>query len=151
MKTVRSKKLWQYLHETGALALGEEAIAVAKAEYRRQYKREWKQKNKSKPKRELRPEFTLQQHQALTLKARRNGYKPTGYLKELALATLDGKINVLPFKERLTEILQQIVVAGHLLHGLRSGGYMITVDELKEVDDLLKKSQAELTEYLFLP
>jgi hypothetical protein len=151
MRKIASKKLFLYLQETGALASGDEAIITeAKRAYRRQYKREHRLKQKGLPKKELRPSFTERQYHDLILKAKRNGYKPTVYIKELVIATLNGQPNLLPFRERLTSVLQNIMLANNSIHSIKAGAFVITIDQLNEIEILIKEAEERLTEYLYL-
>ncbi len=73
---IRSRNLYLFLVEKEVLDKGEQALKEAKAEYRRIYKRTWK-KNIVVKKKELRPAFTLKEHNAIQLKAIEFGLTPT--------------------------------------------------------------------------
>lgn len=102
---IRSKALWQYLHDTGALNGTAEDIARAKAEYRRIYKRTWKQGKRKK--RELRPGFTEQEYTELCKRATLFNLPPTTYVRELVLAAQE-RPDLIPHRETLLYVLQRI-------------------------------------------
>ena len=144
-KRIRSKALYEFLFQKGVLGCSDSVINEFKREFRKEYKRKWKRQAKSKPQKELRPVFTIKQHEALFQKAKLNGYTPTGYLKELALASLDGKTNLLPFKERLIELLQTIILASNVLHSMQNSS-----SEEKELASYLQQAETQLRDYLSL-
>jgi len=82
---IRSKALWQYLSDTGALNGTEEDIAKAKAEYRKVYKRIWKRNNQM-PRKEMRPCFTLKEYHELQILAKNAGMNPTSFFKQQVLS-----------------------------------------------------------------
>lgn len=150
MGKIRSKALFEYLEQCGALASGDPAlIAEAKRRYRIEYKRN--HKRSSIKKRELRPLFAESQYLALIQKAKSNGYKtPTAYLYELAIGLLDGRTTPLPFKEKLIDVLQKIALAHHAFHSVKAMSFMVTTEQLDQVEKLIKEAEEALTEYLYL-
>lgn len=105
---IRSKNLWQYLSDTGALKGSESDIAKGKEEYRRMYFRQWKELHK-RPQKELRIILTIREYLDLKVKALEVGLKPTPYLKELALVAIATKQRV--DKNSLKKILQLVKMA----------------------------------------
>jgi hypothetical protein len=96
----------QYLSDTGALSGTSEDIAVAKLAYRREYKRRWKHDRLIKPI-ELRPGFTTKQYKELQIRAHEFGLTPTGYIKQLAVSSIENQA-IIPYKPTLLKVLQQI-------------------------------------------
>src|ERR1017187_7590492 len=95
----RSKALWQYLNDIGALQGTPEDIERAKRNYRRDYKRKWRQNKVIKPI-ELRPGFTAKEYKELKIAAKMAGIIPTIFIKQTALASL-GVGKVIPEKTKL--------------------------------------------------
>lgn len=106
MKPIRSKRLYEFLLTSGVLDKGDEAIREAKQEYRKRYKREWKGSRKGVRK-ELRPIFTLAEHQAILIKADEMGMYPTAFVRNCVRAQMNATV-VLPERERLEQVAQLI-------------------------------------------
>lgn len=133
MPRIRSKKLWQYLFDAGVLNGSEADILKAKAEYRKKYKREWKQ-NRLIPKKELRPTFTLKEYQMVRFKAQTLKLTATAFLKEVTLASIEGK-QIIYNKEELLKILQLISMS-IIAFGNNEHRFIIT-EQLYEAEKLL--------------
>lgn len=110
---MRSKQLWQYLSDTGALNGTEEDIVKAKYEYRKLYKRTWK-RDRQKPVVELRPGFSLKEIQAIKQKADELKLTPTALVKNLALSCIEKKL-IVPHKHELLLVLQLLGMASTAL------------------------------------
>lgn len=106
---IRSKALWQYLSETGALNGTVEEIATAKKKYRQNYKRTWKQ-NRIIRKIELRPGFTDREFKELAIRAQAVGLTPTALVREHVLSYLQNS-ELIPNRNRLLKVLQLISMA----------------------------------------
>lgn len=146
MKPIRSKQLWQYLQDTGALATGDPAvIAASKREFRKAYKRDW-ERNKTLKKRELRPRFNEKNYAALLAKSKANGFKtPTGYISAIITALLQER-TVIPHRDELLKILQLVSMAGHAIDALKVRSALFT--ELNQIEHQVKEAEDALTHYL---
>ncbi len=110
MKRIRSIRLYTYLVEHNIDFNDQEAIALAKQNYRRKYKREWKRT--AKRKKELRPLFSEQEYKGLCKRANLLGLKPTTYIRELVLTNQEN-YEIIPNKDQLLIILQQVSMAAN--------------------------------------
>jgi|GEM_PF-1263096 len=102
---IRSRNLYEYLLQSGALRGSEDDIAFAKQEYRRKYKQQWKKI--SRPRKEIRIEVTLKQYEAIKIKAMELELLPTTFSRSAILASTLIK-HYIPYKDRLLKILQFI-------------------------------------------
>ena len=100
---IRSRNLYLFLVEKEVLDKDGQAIADAKAEYRRIYKRNWK-KNILVKKKELRPAFTPKEYTGIRLKALELGLTPTGFIQKTALESIQ-QATLIPQREKLLKIL----------------------------------------------
>jgi len=132
---IRSKALWKYLHDTGALTQGKEAIATAKREYRKQYKREHRRKRKKK---DVRPLFNPKEYEALALRAHLFNLCPTAYAREVILQAQELR-ELIPNRTHLMQILQKVSMALIASHN---------PERLPEVQPLLMEAETELLHYL---
>lgn len=135
---IRSKALWQFISDTGALNGSEEDIAKAKAEYRKIYKRNWK-RNRQIPQREMRPCFTLKEYREIWLKANEAGMNPTSFFKEQVLCILTNTISKKD-REMLLQVLQCISVCSI---GLEKSNI-----DLTELQFNISKAEELLIQYL---
>lgn len=110
---IRSKQLLLYLLEHNIDFEDREALAQAKAEYRKLYKKNWKQK--SQKNKELRPTFTETEYSELCKRAELFGLTPTGYLRELILTNQENR-ELIPHREELLILLQFISMALNQIH-----------------------------------
>lgn len=106
MKKIRSKKLYEYLVNADLLNGTPEEIFIAKQEYRKEYRREW-MKTKASLTKEVRIEFTRREYHNLLIYAKIIGKSPTALCKNLTSSAIQNK-QIIPNKERLQEILQEI-------------------------------------------
>lgn len=103
MKKNKQKQLTLFLESTGALSGTATEQAEAKKAYRRAYMLTWKKT--AKRKREVRIMLTEDEYTQIQKQAQYAGFKPTTYMRELALTTNSGLI---PRKDELLVILQKI-------------------------------------------
>ena len=138
---IRSKALWQYLSDTGALNGYDEDIAKAKAEYRRIYKRTWKRKQQL-PKKELRIVITPKEYGLLKLSACDAGYKsPTAFVRQYIL-NAHISAPTIPNKELLFQVSKYIGSAVILLFQNRAQQNILLIKEY------ISKADALLLQYL---
>ena len=127
MAKVRSKRLYQFLIDRGALNASKEEIMKVKAEYRKLYKKAWKKK-RNVPRKEIRPCFSLKEYLDIQVKAHELGVCPTRYVKQVVLSGLHGKALV-PHTNVLKKVLQ--------LLGIAQNSYGDAVASLPEAEKLL--------------
>jgi hypothetical protein len=109
MAKPKSKKLFEYLQNTGVLNGNNEEIALAKIEYRKQYLKNWKIA-KSPLSREMRIRFSLREYKDIQVFVYDLKLKPTTYAKKLILKSIINK-SILPNSEKLVSIYQKIGLA----------------------------------------
>ena len=105
---IRRNALYQYLLKSGVLHGTEEAIALAKQEYRKIYKRQWKLRKR--PRKEIRIEFTLKEFGNIKAKALESGSTHTAYARAVILSSI-GSAPQIPHKQTLLKVLQIISIA----------------------------------------
>lgn len=132
---IRSKALWAYLNELGVLTQGEEAIAIAKREYRKQYKREHKRK---RIKKEVRPLFSPKEYEALSVRANLFNLCPTSYAREVIMQAQQ-VTKLIPNRDELLSVLQKVSIAVIASN---------TLERLHELPQLLIEAEAQLLKYL---
>ena len=138
----RSKALWQYLNDTGALQGTPEDIERAKRSYRREYKRKWRQNKIIKPI-ELRPGFTAKEYRELKIAAKMAGMTPTIFIKRSALASL-GMAKAIPEKIKLLTALQLVSMASIAIFKAKHGRAI----DMETVANSIEQAEKVLLEYL---
>ena len=139
MRRIRSKQLWQYLHDSGALHGTEADIALAKREYVKHYKKQWRQ-NRLVKKIEIRPGFTPSEYQQLKARAGQAGNNPTTFVTNLVRAVLKEK-HTIPNRDLLLKVLQALSIASVALSRPK------TIQE-QETGELLHNTELMLLSYL---
>ncbi|MGQ2985465.1 plasmid mobilization protein [Flavobacterium sp.] len=102
----KQKQLTLFLEQAGVLSGTAIQQAEAKKAYRRAYMIEWKKT--AKRKREVRIMLSEEEYAQIRKQAQYAGFKPTTYLRELALAADSGLV---PRKDELLAILQKVRMA----------------------------------------
>jgi len=137
MAKPKSKKLLEYLQNTGVLNGSSEEIALAKIEYRKQYLRNWK--NAKTPLiKEMRIMFSLREYKDIKVFLYDLNLKPTTYAKQLILKSLTDQ-KVVPNLEKLEGIYQKI--------GMAINQNLKDHSNLKFIESIIKIEE-ELFEYL---
>jgi hypothetical protein len=132
---IRSKDLWQYLNDTGALNGNEEDIIQAKREYRKAYKCKWK-KNRHLPRKEMRPYFSLREYREICLKAHDIGVKPTAYVKMIVLSIVNEQ-NPMHSNEAIRTTVQQVSIVLNSLLELNDANLVDTIEVLTTAESTL--------------
>lgn len=126
---IRSRALYNFLLQRGALSASPEVIAQYKAEYRKLYKSNWKKRQR--PRKEIRFELTERQFVALQLQARAHGLRHTTYVRSLVLGSI-GEPNYTD--GRILEILQMVSMAAistsHNPHAERAHQLLLKAETL---------------------
>lgn len=130
---IRSQALYQFLRQRAVLDGPADAIARAKAEYRKLYKRQWKERRHTG--REIRIQFTARQFEAIRSQAARCGFRHTPYARKAVLAYLESGIAPLP-EEALLRALQLLGMASIALSKEATVSAEIT-SRLSEAERLL--------------
>jgi len=130
---IRSKKLYQYLLESGVLNGTPEAIGMAKLAYRNAYKKAWKQQ--SRPRKEIRFIVTLKQFESIKIKASEYELRPATYSRSVILQAAEGSL-VIPHRDQLLKVLQLVSMA--------------TIASERSVLNSLLSAQLAEVEYLLL-
>ncbi len=138
----RSKALWQYLNDTGALQGSQEDIERAKRNYRREYKRKWRQDKVIKPI-ELRPGFTAREYKELKIAAKMVGLTPTIFIKQSALASA-GVGKAIPEKAKLLSVLQLVSMVSIAVFKAKHG----RATDIQTVASSIEQAEKILLEYL---
>src|SRR5574338_608523 len=103
---IRSKALYQFLVDTGAIDGTKEEVEAAKKEFRRRYQRENKRKRKAlQP--DIRISLTHRELFEIKVKAIECGMSYTDYIKQTVLSTLTNTL-VIPNRSTLEQILQSL-------------------------------------------
>ena len=140
---VRSKKMWQYIIDSGALQGGtKEDIEKCKIAWRKEYKRKWKQNKIIKPI-ELRPGFSAKQYKELQIRAKEFGTTPTGYVKQITLASV-GIGQAIPGKQKLITVLQLVSIASIAVSKAKHG----KIEDPHRISNHLEQAEKLLLEYL---
>ena len=135
---VRSKDLWNYLLQSGALESQDEAIIQnAKRIYRKMYKRDWERKNRNI--RELRIRFSFKQMNEIARHSKLFNLNCTSYAKEVILTSQENRI-MIPCREELLGILKDVGMAINILSEKPDA----------KVQTLLYKAEIQLIDYLNL-
>ncbi len=133
----RSKKLYEYLKESGVLNANEEEIRLAKITYRKQYLKNWKAE-KAPMIKEIRIVLALKEYADIKIKAYEQYKTPTTFAKDLLLESV-GKERCLTDKEKLLSIYQKIGLA--INQNLKDHSNIKLVEKLVTIEE-------ELGEYL---
>lgn len=102
----KQKQLTLFLEEAGVLSATAAEQAAAKKAYRRAYMIAWKKT--AKRKREVRIMLSEEEYTQIRKQAQYAGFKPTTYLRELALAA---DTSLIPRRDELLTILQKVRMA----------------------------------------
>lgn len=133
----KSKKLYEYLKESGVLNANEEEIKLAKIAYRKQYLKNWKAE-KAPTIKEIRIVLELKEYNDIKIKAYDQYKTPTTYAKDLLLESM-GKEKGIPDKDKLHAIYQKIGLA--INQNLKDHSNINLVEKLVAIEE-------ELSEYL---
>jgi len=133
----RSKKLFEYLKESGVLNANEEEIRLAKVAYRKQYLKNWKAE-KAPMIKEIRIVLALKEYADIKSKAYEQYKTPTTFAKDLVIESI-GKERCLPDKEKLLAIYQKIGLA--INQNLKDHSNINLVEKLVAIEE-------ELIEYI---
>lgn len=109
MAKIKSKKLLEYLTETGAINGTEAEIKAAKIRYRKEYQKNWKQ-SKSNLIKDLRITLSLREYKDLKVFVYDLQKTPTEYSKQIILQSISGK-KIVPNRQELELIYQKIGMA----------------------------------------
>jgi len=132
---VRSKELWDYLEQSGALD-SPELIPEAKTAFRKIYKKNWRKD--AKRSKELHPSFTRIEFEQIGLRAKLFGLRPTTYARNLILSAQQ-ELALVPNKQHLLEIQQCI--------GMAENAILKDMD-IAEASRLLLRAEEMLAHYL---
>lgn len=133
----RSKKLYEYLKESGVLNANDEEIKLAKIAYRKQYLKNWKAE-KAPMIKEIRIVLALKEYADIKIKAYEQYKTPTTYAKDLLLESV-GKERCLLDKDKLLGIYQKIGLA--INQNLKDHSNINLVEKLVAIEE-------ELIEYI---
>lgn len=144
MKT-RSKALYQFLLESGAINGIKEDIAEAKRLYRQRYLMQWRQ-NQSDLCKEIRFSITKRDYYAIKVRAISQRLKPASYAKQIVIASLSNT-PVIPDRKTVEEVRQSIGIAYSLFLQKNKFGNISEWD----VEQHLIRAERLLAEYLKNP
>ena len=106
MKKGRNKQMTLFLEGADLLSASQAEQLAAKKLYRKAYMLEWKKT--AKRKREIRIMLTNDEYAIITKSAHQTGFKPTTYIRELALTN---NVGLIPNEQEILVILQKIRMA----------------------------------------
>jgi hypothetical protein len=135
---IRSKKLYAYLKETGALEKGPGAIREAKKEYRRIYKRDWK-RSKRQVSRVIEIRVSLKEYKALQNRCIESNTKPFDFAKEVLCVALNNT-DFIPNKTLLQKVLQQLSIVNIAMQKGRGN--------VEAIKNILNAAEQMLDKYL---
>lgn len=131
MSRIRSKKLYRFLEEQGALSNPRE-IRRLKREYRRQYQNTW-QRQQRKKQQELRFTITKEEYQKVKISCQKESITPSELAKDLLLSYSRSE----PFVTNKEELLAVAKELGLSIHRLKAGEADPTLNKLLSAETRL--------------